>query len=282
MNGGSLYAGKRVALLTQHGKEHAIAPILEPALACRVERVTGYDTDRLGTFTRDIPRLGTQLDAARKKARIGMELAGGRLGLASEGSFGTDPFAGMFPWNVEVLMFLDDELGIEVCGIFQGPGRCDQQLTGDWAAAQSFARKAGFPAHHLVLRPDHGDDPRIRKGIADWDSFATAYEAARGESATGQVFVEHDLRAHAHPTRMDNIRQAARDLLARLQSSCPACGAPGFAVVENVPGLPCADCGAPTHETQSDVLGCVRCGHRVTRDRALKFADPGRCDWCNP
>lgn len=49
------YAGQRIALLTQHGKERTITPVLERAPGCRVERVAGYDTDLLGTFTRDIP-----------------------------------------------------------------------------------------------------------------------------------------------------------------------------------------------------------------------------------
>jgi len=53
-------------------KERVIAPVLEPALGCQIELVDGFDTDQLGTFTRDIPRDGTQLEAARKKARIGM------------------------------------------------------------------------------------------------------------------------------------------------------------------------------------------------------------------
>lgn len=52
------YAGKRVALLTQHGKQQVLVPVLESALGCRVEHVMGYDTDRLGTFTRDITRAG--------------------------------------------------------------------------------------------------------------------------------------------------------------------------------------------------------------------------------
>jgi len=81
----TLYPGRRAALLSQHGKERVIAPEIEPALGCLAERVRGYDTDRLGRFTRSIPRPGTQLDAARKKADIGMELAGLPLGLASEG-----------------------------------------------------------------------------------------------------------------------------------------------------------------------------------------------------
>lgn len=67
------YVGQRIALLTQHGKERVIAPVLEPALCCQIELASGYDTDLLGTFSRDIPRTSTQLAAARKKARIGME-----------------------------------------------------------------------------------------------------------------------------------------------------------------------------------------------------------------
>ena len=113
----SIYAESRVALLTQHGKEGVIASVLDAALGCRVERVMGYDTDLLGTFTRDIPRAGMQLEAGRKKARIGMELSGLSLGLASEGSFGPDPMVGMFPWNVEFLIFIDDERGLEVVGV---------------------------------------------------------------------------------------------------------------------------------------------------------------------
>ena len=72
--------------------------------------MTGYDTDQLGTFTRDIPRPGSQLEAARRKARMGMSLSGLPVGLASEGSFAPDPFTGMFTWNVEMLVLIDDRL----------------------------------------------------------------------------------------------------------------------------------------------------------------------------
>ena len=205
----SVYAESRVALLTQHGKEGVIASVLDTALGCRVERVTGYDTDLLGTFTREIPRAGMQLEAARKKARIGMELSGLSLGLASEGSFGPDPMGGMFPWNVEFLIFLDDERGLEVVGVAQGKANFSHLLTADWAVAEAFVKRAGFPAHHLVIRPESADDPRIRKGIAAWAELEAVFAWALAESGNGRVFVETDVRAHANPTRMDNIRLAA-------------------------------------------------------------------------
>ncbi len=279
----SIYAESRVALLTQHGKEGVIASVLDAALGCRVERVAGYDTDLLGTFTRDIPRAGMQLEAARKKARIGMQLSGLSFGLASEGSFGPDPFAGMFPWNVEFLIFLDDERGLEVVGVAQGAANFSHLLTDDWAAVEAFAKQAGFPAHHLVVRPEGEDDPRIRKGIAAWAELEAAFISALAESANGRVFVETDVRAHANPTRMDNIRLAAEDLVKKLSSFCPACGTPGFWIVERVVGLACADCGAPTRETRAEILGCLKCAHRETREQTdWQSADPGRCDYCNP
>ena len=277
------YAGRRIALLTQHGKEGVIAPVLDVALGCRVERVGGYDTDQLGTFTRDIPRAGTQIEAARRKARIGMELLGLPLGLASEGSFGADPMVGMFPWNVEFLIFIDDKQGLEIAGRAYGKASHAHVLTGDWTAAEAFARQAEFPAHHLVVRPDGENDPRLRKGIAAWTKLEAAFAWAQAQSASGQVFLETDLRAHANPTRMEVIRRAAGDLVARLRSPCPACGAPGFWLVERVAGLPCGDCGAPTREIRAEVQGCVTCAHRETRERTEPpYADPGRCDYCNP
>jgi hypothetical protein len=164
----SAYQGRTVALLTQHGKEQVIAPALEPHLDCVVKHVTGFDTDQLGTFTRDIPRPATQLEAVRRKARKGMELSGLSIGLASEGSFGPDPFSGLFLWNVELLVWIDDDLGIEVVGIAQGTARSGHLQASDWSAVETFAASEGFPQHHLVLRSNGQDDLRIFKGIADW------------------------------------------------------------------------------------------------------------------
>ena len=278
-----IYAESRVALLTQHGKEGVIASVLDTALGCRVERVTGYDTDTLGTFTRDIPRAGTQIEAARRKARIGMERSGLPLGLASEGAFGPDPMAGLFPWNVELLVFIDAERGIEVTGLAQQATRFAHLLADDWEQAAQFARLAGFPEHRLVVRPQGQDDPRIEKDITTWAALEAVFNRARGQAENGQAFLEHDVRAHVHPTRMEVIRLAAVDLAAKLNSPCSACGTPGFWIVERVDGLPCEACGAPTRETRAEILGCLKCGHRETREQTdRQYADPGRCDYCNP
>ncbi len=278
----SIYRGSIVALLTQHGKEKVIAPLLASTIDCQVRQVTGYNTDQLGTFTRDIPRPGTQLEAARKKARLGMELAGLTLGLASEGSFGVDPFTGAFPWNVEIIVWIDDTLGIEVVGVASGTSNFSHLLAASWEEVEKFARTAGFPDHGLVVRPQHEDDPRIRKGITDWETLRDAFRWACGEADNGRIFLETDVRAHMNPTRMKMIGQAAQDLAHKLCTLCPVCNTPGFQIMERVPGLPCEDCGAPTREAKADIHRCTRCGHQVTVERPGTVSPAGYCNFCNP
>ena len=279
----SVYAGQRVALLTQHGKDRVIAPLLAAMLGCQVVRIAGYDTDLLGTFTREIPRAGSQLEAARRKARIGMQLAGWPLGLASEGSFGLDPRMGIFPWNLEFLIWIDDVRDLEVVGVAQGVANYAHLLAKNWDEAEAFARKWEFPEHFMVVRPERDDDSRIRKGISSWAQLEDAFTSALEQSPSRLVFLEVDVRAYANPTRLEIIRLAADDLVKKLRSLCPECEAPGFWIVEHIAGLPCEECGTPTQESRADVLGCVKCQHRITRERTDRLtADPGRCPYCNP
>ena len=276
------YRHQRIALLTQHGKEGVIAPVLAELLGCRVEKVEGFDTDLLGTFTRDIARAGSQLDAARKKARIGMELSGLSIGIASEGSFGTDPFTGMLPWNSELLIWIDDRLGIEIVATSAGKTNFSHRLVDSWEEAEDFARSAGFPEHHLVVRPADEKHPELRKGLADWVSLQDAVTWALNFAPNRRAFVETDMRAFANPTRLENIRLAAEDLARRLTSLCPACGVPGFSRAGLVRGLPCEDCGTPTNEAKADIHRCVRCEHQMRVEREREYASARFCDYCNP
>lgn len=65
--------GAAVALVTKHGKERLVAGLLEPFGLSLVH--LELDTDALGTFTRERPREGTALDAARHKLRWALEHA---------------------------------------------------------------------------------------------------------------------------------------------------------------------------------------------------------------
>ncbi len=277
------YRGRRIALLTQHGKELVIAPALEGALGCTVERALGFDTDQLGTFTRDVPRAGSQLEAARRKAELAIELSGADVGLGSEGSVDRHPLLGFVDRNVELIVLVDRARGIEVVGVADGPAPYAHVLTSSFAEASAFASRQPFVDHGFIVRPDNPDDPRVRKDIMTADALSEAFAAAQAESATGAVFVELDLRAHRNPRRMAHIAEAAADLAAKLVSTCPACDGPGFWVVERLPGMPCRDCGLATDIALADIEGCPGCGHRATRVRdASVGADPTWCDYCNP
>jgi hypothetical protein len=277
---GQHYCGARIALLTQHGKERVLAPLFASGLGAQLVVADGFDTDTLGTFTREVDRAGTQLEAARRKAEIAMELSGADIGLGSEGAFVPGPF-GLGSWNIEALVLVDRVRGIEVVG------RAGRHL---YAAVRStdelaaFAARSGFPEHGLVVRPNDERDPRIVKGIVSAAALDAAFAEALRWSKDGAVFVESELRAHLNPTRMSVVGEAGRDLVARLSTACPSCGSPGFGVVGQIPGLPCRDCGAPTRRPIADELGCVQCGYsaeRALRDGA-ECADPAVCDYCNP
>lgn len=277
------YDGVRVAFLTQHGKEALLRPLFMRELGCEIVRAEGFDTDTLGTFTRDIDRPGSQLAAARIKATKAIELSGARIGLGSEGAFGTDPVGGLLPWDTEVLVWQDAATGVEVIGMAQGPGHSLQRTVNDEEALRRFADAAGFPGHGLVLRPDGPDAPRITKGLCDWNALRQAFAEALSVSQSGQVFAETELRAHMNPTRQRIILQAAENLVARLQSACPACDAPGFWEKERIGGLPCGLCGTPTRLPLAHVWQCGACGHADRRSVAEgQVADPARCDYCNP
>jgi hypothetical protein len=276
------YQGERAALLTQHAKERVIAPAWRETFEAEVLVVRDFDTDLLGTFTREVSRQGTQLDAARRKAELACERSGLPLGLGSEGSFSPGPF-GLGSWNRELVVFLDAARGLEVVGQACEPGLHCHGLVSSLEELVAFARDAGFPEHGLVLRPDDERGAQARKGLRSWAELEAAFCSVLPSAQTGRVFVENDLRAHQHPSRMAVIQLAMRDLLTRLVCLCPSCSRPGFGHVAAVTGLPCQECGMPTEVPRADEYGCQACGQRERRPReGARFADPSRCEQCNP
>lgn len=279
----SIYQGRQVAFLTQHGKQNLIRTPLEGALGCQLVHTDGYDTDQLGTFTRDVARPGSQLAAARRKANIGMELTGAHVGIASEGAFGPDPFAGLIPWNTEILLWLDQTKGIEVTGFAQGPAQSMHSEVKTLNALKNFAIQAQFPSHHLVLRPDRPEHPDLHKNISDEQNLFNLFHMVKEKSATGRVFVENDLRAFCNPTRQTVIREANQDLIQKLLSLCPQCTSPGYWKTRQIPGLLCRSCRAETRLPVAEVWRCQTCQfeEHIEINRG-EFADPAKCEICNP
>ncbi|MBL7537713.1 hypothetical protein INQ15_25330, partial [Escherichia coli] len=74
---------------------------------------SGIDTDRFGTFSRDVERTGSQLDAARAKiAAAFAEAPDAQFALASEGSFGPHPYIPFAPLAREIVVLADRARGI--------------------------------------------------------------------------------------------------------------------------------------------------------------------------
>ncbi|MEB3188553.1 MAG: DUF6671 family protein [bacterium] len=277
------WSGQTVVLGTMHGKEVAIAPAMA-SLGLHLVVPPGFDTDRFGTFTREIPRAGDQIEAARAKARAALDVTGASLALASEGSFGPHPAIPWIPANREIVLLLDARDGREYRGMAVSTKTCHEHaVVHTLAEAEAFAARLDFPRHALVARAGTDEHaPLLARGIARLEDLREHVSA--GLRVASGVFLEVDLRAHLNPTRMAVIAEAARDLVRVLAARCPACGSPGFVAVARVPGLPCGDCGLPTRETLHEVLACEPCGASIEQrpQGASSVADPGRCDACNP
>lgn len=264
-------------LATKHEKQHVIARALAP-LGVTVE-VVRFDTDTLGTFTRDVPRAGSQLEAARAKAQVGAQFARTRYGLGSEGSFSAST-----PWgpliNVELVLWLDVETGHEVIGRASGVAHAVSGTARSLVEFDALAQAAKFPSHGLVLRVDD-EHHAAHKDFRSVEELYGVFEALRAESRSGQVFVESDCRAHRHPSRMERIAHAAKDLAERLARSCPNCGARGWGPTGGVPGLPCRECGTLTERLRARRWSC-RCGYAEEQALEEQDASPAHCPTCNP
>lgn len=279
----SLFANRAASLLTKHGKEAVIKPLFSKAVDCKVVHTDAYDTDLLGTFTQEVPRYGTQLDAARKKAILGMELLSLDLGIANEGAFVSDPYSGMTAWNNEIVILIDQKHQLEITGFSGAPAQSDSASIRHFEELIQFADTALFPSHHLVIKPTDEYHPKAIKGIQDLKTLREGFDWAKSLSSNGVVYVENDLRAFANPTRMENIQRATSNLLEKMASLCPQCQSPGFWIRDIRRGLPCNACGLPTDQEIAKIWGCSKCNHEDTEGmRVLRFADPSKCHHCNP
>lgn len=280
-----VYRGRRAVIATRHGKESAFGPALRAAVGLELFAPPGFDSDRFGTFTGEVPRPASPRETARMKARAAMQQCGIRVGIASEGSFGPHPVLPV-PAAYERIIFLDDSLGMEIEEALISTDTNYGTITlGPADSWETFASAARFPTHALIVRPDGPPSlPVTAKGVCDAETLARAIRDACAASPHGRARLETDMRAHLNPTRRRVLRRLGLRLARRLRVPCPVCSAPGFGCVETLPGLPCSACGSPTDLIAREVHACSRCGHRETlpRPNCPLHADPARCPVCNP
>ncbi len=278
------FTGRTAVLATKHGKETVIAPLLAD-LGVQVLVPPEFDSDRFGTFTREIPRAGTQREAARTKAEAALALTGADLAIASEGSFGPHPLNPFLPSDQELVLWLDPAHQFEAWGLeLTTATNYAQQAIANVDEALAFAERVGFPDHGLVLKPQADPEAggEIYKGIQDRQTLTTLVQAL--SPRTGTLWLETDMRAHCNPTRMQAIARATADLVAKLRRPCPQCDSPGFDCRDRQPGLPCAWCGTPTSLTREVIWGCWRCHYQQPQlhPEGRTTADPTYCPRCNP
>jgi hypothetical protein len=277
---------RTAVLATKHRKEMVIAPLLSDAFRIQVALLNTFDSDRFGTFTRDVARPGNQLETARIKAQAVLAEAGETLAIASEGSFGPHPSLPFSTLNRELVLLLDTVSGCEWVGqAMSSETNFAHQRLSSWEEAVKFAHRVQFPSHALMVAQsrDAIATPFV-KGITTWEQLEQVVRDCLTTSPDGTIHVETDMRAMFNPMRMQVIEQATQNLVERMRSPCPQCGWPGFWPDQRRPGLPCAVCHTPTPLTQALISQCTHCGHRQTHPFPdnIQIADPLYCLVCNP
>jgi hypothetical protein len=147
------YEREEAVLATMHGKERVIAPLLERALGLRITATTNIDTDRFGTFSRDVERTGSQLDAAPAKIAAAFAAAPDvHVALASEGSFGPHPYIPFLPLAREIVVLSDRASGLELIGHHASPTtNFSHAVVSDVVGAMAFPDRVQFPEHGLIV-----------------------------------------------------------------------------------------------------------------------------------
>ena len=281
----TLFKNRIAVLGTRHHKEKVISPIIEQNLGLKVIVPNDFNTDVFGTFTREVKRIGTQLEAARLKAEKALELTGETIALASEGTFAPHPSFPFVSYNREVVILLDKLHDIEIIGqYFSTETNHSYKIITSFQEAYDFAMSVGFPEHGLIVMiespsQDKGD---IIKGITTKEQLFEAVTFAIKKA--GKAHIETDMRALYNPTRMKNIEKATHNLIQKINQVCPQCSCPGFDVIERKKGLPCAYCHLPTALTRSAIYQCKKCGFSQERlfPDGWEKADPSQCSYCNP
>ncbi len=278
-----IYSGCEIVLLTKHKKETVIQPLLEKETGCKVIVESRFDTDKLGTFSREIKRKQSQKKTALRKIKLGIRLTKKDIGVASEGSFGMHPYLSI-PWNIEIVALFDRINRVLVTGVYESAQTNHNHIvTDNFDEALAFSESIGFPDHFVIVRPHQGKTKHIIKGINNAECFADAFYWSKTKSQSNKVLIETDMRAFANPTRMKCIEKATLNLITNINMICPCCGAPGFVVVERIKGLPCASCKMPGESILKNIHKCQKCKHVVEEMYPQgRFSSPQYCHHCNP
>ena len=267
-------------MATKHDKGRLVAPHFHDLLTVTIEEVE-IDTDVLGSFSGEVERVGTSLETAFKKARLGIEATGNPFAISSEGSIGPDPFVPFITADIETMVFIDDELGIQIYESLISHEIKAFTTTTQKNDLVAFLQKADFPNHALIVKPHVGIG--AIKGIRELTELKDAINKSRELSSDGEAIIESDLRAMSSPSRQKNISELAQKLATRISHTCPNCHTPGWGLKSYIRGVHCSECGEYAENAlKQEILGCVKCEHIQPGAVINVTIDPSRCMSCNP
>ena len=276
-----MFDGRRLVVATMHQKEKVIAPILNATLGVTCFVSHELNTDQFGTFSGEIARTLSPLNAARAKCDLAHQHTGCDLVLATEGSFGPHPNLFFIPANEELMLLRDYKNNLSIwTSLLSTETNFNSLEISNTKQLADFAKSIGFPSHNLILLSS--DRSRIRK---DFNTLEEANHAlVELTIGNGRCIVETDMRAMNNPTRMKVIEELTHKLVKKVNASCPSCNTPGFDVIRVNIGLPCMACKAKTSSTLSLVKGCLSCNYEelIEYPNNKQEEDPMYCNYCNP
>lgn len=279
------FINQNITFATNHGKAGAAQGPFERILSTSIAPLA-IESDSLGTFTGEIERTGSMLDALRGKIGLARKISDQRLIMASEGSFTSIAGLGLMAHGIEMLLLHDIVTGAEIVEQYIAYDTNYSTATiYDLAGLHQFLEVISFGSHALVIYPI--GLPLVGnavKGITDSKEAEEHFTRLKELSPSKSVMAMSDMRAHLNPTRMRAIESCCELLARRLATMCPKCESGGFGLTATLPGLPCEECGMATQRAHKEVHSCPFCSHRLERPRAdgKRYASAGECEWCNP
>jgi hypothetical protein len=274
------FNGRKVVIATKHQKEQVIGPALQEAFEMLYVVSEKVDTDLLGTFTGEVERLLTPVEAARQKCILALAECDADFAIGSEGSFGPHPTLYFLPADEEILLLLDRKMELEIVVRHASlqTNYASFEL-GSEKYLSDFLQQVKFPGHGLHVK---GPEAYVAKGIRSEDRLNQAIQEA--VNRFGTYTLETDMRAMNNPTRMSVIQELAEKLVEKMKSSCPSCQRPGFSPTDVIRGLVCSCCSLPTKSVKSLIYSCEGCHYTQCVDfpDSKTTEDPMFCDFCNP
>lgn len=202
---------KLIAIITKHGKEKIIGPILQAKLNIPYEHIC-LDTDKFGTFTNEKARKNIH-KSLKQKIKIASKHTKADIIISSEGSFYPHPYIFGLHLNTEHIAYYNRTNKQEII-VHENFTKLvfDKQIITNELELNTFLKKNKFPSHKVII-----EIPRLilkNKYIKDISDKSELLHLLKNQ----KKFILHtDQRADRNPTRLKNIEKVTYKLIDQLQ-----------------------------------------------------------------